>query len=78
MLEAYSDLSDVEGIEFKIDPYRKWHVLESQRLFRDLITNILLVVQLIQKESFDGCYKFANIKKNKFICILFLKSKDIQ
>ncbi len=38
MLEAYSDLSDVEGIEFKIDPYRKWHVLESQSCSGDLIT----------------------------------------
>ena len=40
MLEAYSDLSDAEGIEFKIDPYRKWHVLESQSYSGDLITNI--------------------------------------
>ncbi len=40
MLEAYSDFSEFESVEFKKDPYEYFHRLQSESIEGNLVTNI--------------------------------------
>ncbi len=76
MLEAYSDLSDAEGIEFKIDPYRKWHVLESQSYSGDLITNIFAGGTIDTERKFlTGATNLPTLRKKTNSYVYYFKEQ---
>ncbi len=60
MLEAYSDLSVYESIEFEKDPYDYFHQLQEESLSGNLVTNIFAGGTIDTERSFITGYTYMS------------------
>ncbi|MEE1086106.1 MAG: sulfatase-like hydrolase/transferase [Schaedlerella sp.] len=63
MLEAYNDFSKFENVEFVIDPYKNFHVMQDEAYSGLLYTNIFAGGTVITERSFLTGYEYPEIEK---------------
>ena len=76
MLEAYNDFSVFDGIEFNIDPYENFHLLQKDAYSGKLYTNIFSAGTIDTERAFLTGYNKTTInKKNTNSFVRYFKNQ---
>lgn len=76
MLEAYSDFSEFESIDFKKDPYTYFHQLQKESISGNLVTNVFGGGTIDTERAFlTGYYNHPSYIKKTNSFIWYLKSQ---